>query len=161
MGSADPGDDPGALSVLARSRGDDVTTRVEDGQSKFQSLRQSCEEQLSIMGNHPWGTVTVVVMLSEALNLGLIIMSDIVQLQGSQNQRWIFGLNLERADFPHWLILYNLASANFQLLMSKPIDGNGDKTCVFSAAQVPDSLRAHWKLCNERRYGSHAQGGVS
>ena len=92
VGSADPGDDPNTLIVLARSGGDYVSTRVEDGQRKLQSLRHSCEEQLSIMGNHHWGAVTDVVMLSEALNLGLIIMSDIVQQQGSQDQRWIFGL---------------------------------------------------------------------
>ena len=150
VSSAHPGDDPNTLIVLLRSGGEDITIRVEEGRSKLQTLRHACEEQLSIMGNQHWGTVTDVVMLSEALNLGLIIMSDREQQRVSQNPRWMFGLTLERADFPYWITLYNIDNTHFRLLMSSTIGGNGEKTCVFSTEQMPDSLRDHWNLCNER-----------
>ena len=113
------------------------------------------------MGNHHWGAVTDVGMLSEALNLGLIIMSDRDQERVSQSLRWMFGLTLERADFPHWITLYNIDNTHFQLLMRCKSGESGEKTCVFSTDQMPEHSRNHWNLCDERPFGEQSQGGVS
>ena len=90
-----PGDDPNSLVFVGRHGPDDINHRVENGSVILDNLRRACEEHLSIMGNHHWGTVTDVVMLCEALNMGFIIMSNTIQQQNARDPRWMFGLTLE------------------------------------------------------------------
>ena len=113
------------------------------------------------MGNHHWGTVTDIAMLTESLNLGFMVMSNKEQQRHAQAARWMFGLNVERADFPYWMLLYNIDLTHFQLLACSDLSSGVVGTSVFSAVDVPPALKNHWNLCNERFFGSASQGGVS
>ena len=159
-----PGDDPDSLVVVGRSGSHDVSIRVENGTVLLQDLRRACQSHLSIMGNHHWGTVTDIAMLSESLNLGFMVLSNKEQqrhvLSGGGRQ-WMFGLNVERADFPYWMLLYNIDLTHFQLLACSDLSSGVEGTSVFSPVNVPPALKNHWNLCNERFYGSASQGGVS
>ena len=73
----------------------------------------------------------------------------------------LYGLNLERADFPYWVMLYNIDLMHFQLLSCADLNVDVERTSVFAAADVPLALREHWNLCNERHFGYASQGGVS
>ena len=156
-----PGDDPDALVFVGRSGSEDVTVRVDNGRVILEDLRRTCQSHLSVMGNHHWGTVTDIVMLSESLNIGFMVMSNKAQQRNAQGARWMFGLNLERADFPYWMMLYNIDLMHFQLLSCADLNVDVERTNVFAAADVPLALREHWNLCNERHFGYASQGGIS
>ena len=93
---------------------------------------------------HHWGTATDVVMSCGALNVGFMVMSNTAQQQNAQAARWMFGLNLERADVPYWMMLYSVDQTHFQLLECADLSVGADRTGVFSAAEVPPALRNHW-----------------
>ena len=156
-----PGDDPDSLVFVGRCGSHDVSYRVDNGNVILDNLRRACQNHLSIMGNHHWGTATDVVMLSEALNVGFMILSNTAQQWNAQDSRWMFGLNLERADFPYWMTLYNIDQTHFQLLACTDLNSGPTETCIFSAAETPLALRTHWNLCNERHFGAASQGGIS
>ena len=160
VGNVDPGD-PSSLVVVGRSGPDDVSVPVENGMWLLKGLRDACSKHLSVMGNHHWGTVTDIAMLSESLNLGFMVISNKAQQRQAQGARWMFGLNVERADFPYWMTLYNIDLTHFQLLACSGLDDGADGTSVFPAADVPLALRNHWNFCSERFFGSGSQGGVS
>ena len=155
------GDDPDARVFVGRSGSEDVRVRVDNGSVILSDLRRTCLSHLSVMGNHHWGTVTDVVMLSESLNIGFVVMSNTPQQRNPQGARWMFGLNLERADFPYWMMLYNIDLMHFQLLICSKLDMAEERTSVFESADVPLALREHWNLCNERQFGYGSQGGIS
>ena len=73
----------------------------------------------------------------------------------------MFGLNLDRADFPYWMMLYNIGQTHFQLLTCADVNANTGQTRVFAAADVPLALKNHWNLCSDRRFGYSSQGGIS
>ena len=156
-----PGDDPDSLVFVGRSGSDDVPVSRDNGRTLLADLRRICRSNLAIMGNHHWGTVTDIVMLSESLNLGLMVMSNVAQQRNAQESRWMFGLNLERADFPYWMMLYNIDRMHFQLLTCSDVTASTGQTSVFAAGDVPLALKNHWNLCSDRRFGYSSQGGIS
>ena len=54
-----------------------------------------------------------------------------MQQQNARDPRWMFGLTLERADFPYWMMLYNIDQAHFQLLACAAPDVGALETSVF------------------------------
>ena len=88
-------------------------------------------------------------------------MSNNPQQRNADGARWMFGLNLERADFPYWMMLYNIDCMHFQLLICSSAECPQEHTSVFASAELPQALKHHWNLCNERTFGSASQGGIS
>ena len=95
-----PGDDPDSLVFVGRSGAEDVPGLLDNGRAILADLWRACRSHLAVMGNHHWGIVIDSVMLSESLNLGLML-SNKAQQRNAQEARWMVGLNLDRADFPY------------------------------------------------------------
>ena len=119
------------------------------------------------MGSKRWGTSTDIAMLSKSLHIGFIIVASVC----FGNGRWIAGLNLEAADFPHWICLYNkcipighggaMVPMHFQLAEFTPSNGLRPAASVFKIADLPPALVEHYNLCNEKNIGQRSSGGIS
>ena len=120
-------------------------------------LRGEVRDVFSTPGNVHWGTVLDVGMLSEALDLGFAILSS--AMQGVD--RWIYGLNASRGDYPYWLLLYGSADIHFQLAAATTTRG-GPAASAFARADLPRVIVDHYNLCNASSpIGSAFRGGVS
>ena len=126
-----PGDDLDSLLVVGRSGSDDLSIRLDNGTVMLEDLRRCCQSHLSTMGNHHWGTVTDIAMLSEGMNPGFMVMSNKPQQRQAPGARWMFGLNVERADFPYWMMLYNIDLSHIQLLACSDLGVDVEGSSVF------------------------------
>ena len=119
------------------------------------------------MGNKHWGTPTDIAMISKSLSLGFIIFAS----RCFGNGRWIAGLNLETADYPYWICLYNKwiplgdgvnwAPMHFQVAEYRLGSRSGDAASFFKIADLPPLLIEHYNLCNEKSIGESSTGGIS
>ena len=108
------------------------------------------------MGLH-WGTITDVGFLSEALKIGFIIFGSTMLGAG----RWIHGLNLEGADFPYRLSLYNIDVVYFQFLVMTGQECSENGLSVLCAEDVPPPVAQHFQLCNNMCIGHRGGSGVN
>ena len=108
-----------------------------------------------------WGTVTDVKILADVLDMGLIVFASANQGGSAEDSRWIYGTNFDRADYPHWMLLYNIDNVHFQLAGLAPLCGD-PSTSVFRIDDVPDALKEHYNRCNGHCImGSKYRGGIS
>jgi len=157
----------GDLIMSFSQEGVDEPAAVPDGVNKLAALKMLVGDHFATMGNKHWGTPTDIAMLSNSLHIGFIIVASVC----FGNDRWIAGLNLEAADFPHWICLYNkwvpsgheglMAPIHFQLAEYRPSNGLGSAASVFKIADLPPALVEHYNLCNDKRIGQRSSGGFS
>jgi hypothetical protein len=140
---------------------------VPDGVNKLAALKMLVGDHFATMGNKHWGTPTDIAMLAKSLRIGFIIVASVC----FGNDRWIAGLNLEAADFPHWICLYNkwvpsghggsMAPIHFQLAEYRPSNGLRPAASVFKIADLPPALVEHYNRCNDKNIGQRSSGGIN
>ena len=131
----------------------DLSTHVAD-------LRQSIEQKLSKPGNYHWGTYADIVCLSDALNIGFIVLRN--ETHGGVNslRGWIYSLGMSRSDFSHWMLLYCKSSYHFQLAALSHDDRNDQ--AVFTIEELPEALRKVYDFnCPHARIGQGYSSGFS
>ena len=128
---------------------------VEDGTIKLEGLRAVLLDVFSTPGNMHWATQTDVAALADHLNMGFIVFAS--REQG--NGHWMQGLNLERGNFPYWMLIYWEDPMHYRL---------GQLTCAgrprtwFARADVPSAIEDHYNLCNgSSPMGRAPYGGIS
>ena len=128
---------------------------VQEGASKLEILRTRMKDIFSTCGNTHWATQTDIAAVAERLNIGFIVLAS--REQGED--RWIQGLNLERGNFPIWMLIYWQDPAHYRLAR---LICNGQPNVFFAQGGVPQALRAHYDLCNgSSPMGRAHYGGIS
>ena len=129
----------------------------ESGLTKLTALKAAVGDRFTQMGQMHWGTTTDVGLLAEALNIGFIVFSSLMQGDG----RWIYGLNLKRAEFPFWILLYNSNEVHFQVPVLSNQEVLATPTSVYQTSELPRALAQHFELCNKMTIGQRDRGGVN
>ena len=124
---------PEDLVILYRKDNVDTPWACSDGMTKLAALKGAVADRFAQMGQTHWGTTTDVGLLSEALNVGFVVLSSQMQGRG----RWIYGLNLKRTDFPFWVLVYNSGLVHFQVPVLSALDGSAPYHSVFRSEELP------------------------
>jgi hypothetical protein len=148
---------PEDIIIIFRQDGRDEVWPLTGGRDKLAELKRTVSEHFAELGNNHWGTTTDIAMLAEALNIGFIVFGSHVLGSG----HWIHGLNLERADFPFWILLYNAGAVHFQLAEVSSQAAAEPPRSAFTTGDIPRGLAQHYNLCNEKHIGQGSSGGVS
>ena len=128
---------------------------VTDGLNKLQVLRARLQNIFSTCGDTHWATQTDIAALAERLNIGFIVFASREQGVG----QWIQGLNLERGDFPIWMLVYWEDPAHYTLAQ---LTRDGQTKVWYALRDVPGALRAHYDMCNgSSPMGREHYGGIS
>ena len=145
----------------------EVPVPIANGRAKIRDLRNFMRCTFCQPGNNHWGTPMDIALLAEALNVGIIIFSSRSQGRGRDGtDKWIYGVNLARGDFPFWITLYNSEDGygrpvHFQVAELTSQGPNDVEACYFSTSALPDALVTHYNQCNDKSVGEESQGGVS
>ena len=124
------------------------------------SLRNNIESQLSQEGQCHWGTFFDIVSLSDALQIGFIILKN--ETDGGVNdlRGWIYGLTASRSDYSHWMLLYCRSSTHFQLA-ALTYNENKDQA-VFAIDEIPEQLREVYDINNpSAKIGQQTSSGMN
>ena len=145
------------LVVTYRREGRLEVRRVEHGETLLASLRAEVREIFATPGNTHWGNATDVVLLAEALGVGLIVFS--AAAQGLDN-RSIYGVSAVRGDYPFWLLLHCSHNVHYQLAAATS-EAGGTSASAFRVRDLPEAIVAHYNHCNgSTPIGSASRGGV-
>ena len=118
------------------------------------ALRSMVKDEQVQLGNQHWGDQFDVQSLSSALNLGILMFCDELQLGGRQ---CLYNIGSQREDFPFWIALWWKEPTHFRLAQvtydSPRLLHNADVhdpryTCFWSAAALPAVLRNQYRDCN-------------
>ena len=94
---------------------------------------------MSKEGNYHWGTYADIVCLSDALNIGFIVLRNETHSGVNSLRGWIYSLAMSRSDFTHWMLLYCQSSTHFQL--AALTHDNRNDQAVFAIDELPEALR--------------------
>ncbi len=96
-------------------------------------------------------------MLADAFNVGFIVFASREQGQ----RRWIQGLNLERGDYPYWMLLYWIDPVHYQLAALQSA-GDARSRAFYATQHLPLQVVQHYNLCNgSSPIGRAHYGGIS
>ena len=123
-------------------------------------LRERIGQHLRVQGNHHWGTYFDIVCLSDALDIGFIVLKN-ETFGGIHDARgWIYGLAASRGDFSHWVLLYCESSTHFQLAALS--HNNKDEQVVFAISELPTAIRHVYNINNANvKIGTSRTSGFS
>ena len=156
VGANEDGAPTDILVRCSTERGDEIFI-VSDGVDKLAALTADLKDVFSTPGETHWATQTDIAALAEHLDIGFIVFAS--EVMG--NDRWIQGLNAERGDFVHWMMIYWIAPVHFQLAQLRRAR-EAQPRAVFHIDDVPEEIRAHYDLCNtSSAMGRAHYGGVS
>ena len=150
--SAAPHGDAGDVVVTAqrtnayRGGGARVEEMVplDQGLSRFVTLRMDVQSEFRRCGNNHWGDLTDLKALSDALNVGVCMFCDRLQLDG---QKFLYNACLQRGDFPFFVGLWWLEPVHFRVGEFR-LQPGAPYRCFWSRAALPLCLREHYNACN-------------
>jgi len=147
------------LIGFQRANGTEGCIREERLAVYIAQLRFDVETQLSRMGSVHWGTASDVARLSEALDLGFLILPDHKTGLPRDLRGWMYGIATTRGDFSHWMLLYCNQQVHFQLAALHTQQQRYQ--IIFSTEELPALLRYHYDLNNANApVGSERTVGV-
>ena len=130
---------------------------IHTGYPNLQQLRMDLGGIFEQCGNMHWATPTDIVALSEALTLGIIILCDVPQGNGSH----VYGYNARRADYEWWILLYNQRAHHFRLA-SWYVANDTTARCFFHRSRIPPELTTAFNNANTNVHiGQADRGGFS
>ena len=132
-------------------------TSIPYGAVNLALLREDLSNQFTLPGNHHWGSQQDIVMLSQALGIGFIVLTSNAQGKG----QWIQYLNYQRSDYEFWMLLYWEDPVHYRLLQLRTSDHDSAR-CFFHRSEIPNALVEHFNLCNRSSpLGMQSSVGVS
>ena len=111
------------------------------------ALKQHVSAECGQTGNNHWGTVTDIQMLAIAFNVGFIIFPMPKDGDPGDPRGWVKGLELDRGDFSHWMLLYCISNVHFQLFFLQCGRGASYKS-VYPIEALPAPLQQQYNLNN-------------
>ena len=153
----DPGDIVMRVAFNDGRRGgsrEECLIPLPQGRTCLAQLRAMVQAELMVSGNHHWGDQFDVQNLSNALNLGILMCCNSLQLGGRQ---CFYNIGSQRENFPFWVCLWWREPTHFRLAQfayqqsPAPV---GDEVlspafrCFWRDADLPAVLRDHYRLCN-------------
>ena len=133
--------------ATGEGRAEETLVLVPDGVRGLLQLKESVLNNFRRPGNVHWGDQTDLKGLCAQLNIGVFLLCDTpLQLRGG-GQAIMYNLGMSRSDFPFWVTIWWNGSNHYRLAEIKSA-GSEDYRCWWPAADVPDALLAHFRLCN-------------
>ena len=157
-----PDGDPGDITMRcsfndARAGGSaqERLINVRQGQTFLADLRAMVQQELMTNGNNHWGDQFDVQNLSDALDLGILLFCDQLQLDG---QQCFYNIGSQRENYPYWVCLWWDEPRHFRVAQvswepRRTPDGHGHHladgfTSFWSETDLPRVLREHYRECN-------------
>ena len=102
------------------------------------------KEEFEVSGNHHWGTVTDCAAISEKFDIGILIFADNLQNEGTQ---CLVNVDAMRGDYAYFIALWWDDPVHFRLAQYRECESMPWRS-FWSASDMPQSLRAHYVVCN-------------
>ena len=123
---------------------EEILLPIPQGASYFAALKASLREEFKVSGNHHWGTVTDCAAISEKLDVGMLIFVDNLQNGGRQ---CLVNVDAIRGNYAYYIALWWDDPRHFRLAQYRESDSLPWRS-FWRAEDMPQSLRAHYDICN-------------
>jgi hypothetical protein len=127
---------------------------VEQGHNRLAALRYMVKDELTQLGDRHWGDQTDVRNLTEALDVGVLMMCNGLQNGGRD---CLYNIGSTREDYAYWIALWWCEPTHFRLAQVS-YHPNAERalkdlhaveyTCFWKDAELPTRLRDQYRACN-------------
>ena len=123
---------------------------VSQGYAQLAQLRNLIQAQIERPGNDHWGNQFDVNSLSMALDLGILLFCNRLQLGG---RACLYNIGSQREDFPYWISLWWNEPVHFRLASigyRNPGEdcSNVSYTSAWTRDELPEPLWREYRACN-------------